>query len=218
MVLLLIGSMSSLIFAQNETGAPSKKVHIGFKVGANFSKLRVKDDNENMSSDFKMTPGAHMGLIAEFAIAPKMLSFETGMLFTTKGFQMSDTYSKVKATILYMDIPLTAKLSFKMGSSAKYYFALGPYIGLGLYGEGKTEETISGRTTTDVHVLDWGSDPNDDDIKRLDIGLIAATGVEIKFIQIGISYGLGLANISPYTDNGTKMNNRVLGLSLGFKF
>lgn len=43
-------------------------------------------------------------------------------------------------------------------------------------------------------------------------------GVEINSIQIGITYGLGLANISTYVEYDSKINNRVLGISVGYFF
>ncbi len=44
--------------------------------------------------------------------------------------------------------------------------------------------------------------------------LTFGAGIEINAIQIGISYDLGLANISIYNDNGHKVNNRVLKFSV----
>lgn len=64
----------------------------------------------------------------------------------------------------------------------------------------------------------WGSDAEESDFKRLDFGLIMGAGVEIKAIQIGLSYDLGLANITPDTDNGNKVHNRILALSVAYKF
>jgi hypothetical protein len=53
--------------------------------------------------------------------------------------------------------------------------------------------------------------------RRFDSGLTFGGGVEIKSFLIGISYDLGLYNISPYSYNGFKMNNRVLKLSIGYR-
>jgi hypothetical protein len=43
-------------------------------------------------------------------------------------------------------------------------------------------------------------------------------GVEINSIPIGVNYGLGLANISNYANDGSRVNHRVLGISVGYKF
>ena len=59
---------------------------------------------------------------------------------------------------------------------------------------------------------------NNDELKRLDYGLTMGVGVEINSIQIGITYGLGLANISTYVEYDSKINNRVLGISVGYFF
>lgn len=96
--------------------------------------------------------------------------------------------------------------------------AFWPYVGMGLFGMYKTEDTFDGETETDSETIDWGSVKGESDFKRLDYGLTMGAGVEINVIQIGLTYNLGLANISPYSDKGYKRNNRVLALSLGYKF
>jgi hypothetical protein len=42
--------------------------------------------------------------------------------------------------------------------------------------------------------------------------------VEINSILIGANYGLGLANISNYASDGSSVHNRVLSISVGYKF
>ena len=82
----------------------------------------------------------------------------------------------------------------------------------------KAEFTYGGESDSEEEDVEWGSDEENDDLKRLDFGLTMGAGVEISSIQIGLTYGLGLANISSYNDNGNKINNRVLGISVGYKF
>ena len=131
---------------------------------------------------------------------------------------MRETYKyESKVNLLYLDIPLSAKASFDLGGT-KIYGVFGPYLGFGLSGKSKYEEAFDGETESDEEDIKWGSDEDESDLKRLDFGLTMGAGVEINSIQIGLSYALGLANISPYTDGGSKINNRVLGLSVGYKF
>ena len=198
--------------------------NFGIKAGLNLSNMLIKDDDDTYSDDFKMKPGFHIGATAEFQLT-EMFSFETGLLLSTKGFKMSEeetymgeTYKyESKLNLLYLDIPLTAKASFDLGG-AKIYGAFGPYLGIGLSGKSKHEETYDGETESEEEDIEWGSDEDESNLKRLDFGLTMGAGVEINSIQIGLSYALGLANISPYTDGGSKINNRVLGLSVGYKF
>lgn len=214
LVVVIAFTMTTEIFAQN----------FGIKGGLNLSNMLVKDDDDTYSDDFKMKPGFHIGATAEFPLTG-IFSFETGLLLSTKGSKMSEeetfmgeTYKyESKLTLFYLDIPLSAKASFDLGGT-KIYGVFGPYLSYGLSGKSKYEETFDGETESDEEDIKWGSDEDESDLKRLDFGLTMGAGVEINSIQIGLSYALGLANISPYTDGGSKINNRVLGLSVGYKF
>jgi opacity protein-like surface antigen len=192
----------------------------GVKAGLNLSNMLDKDDVETYSKDFKMKPGFHVGATAEFPIN-EMFSFETGLLLSTKGYKYSqketDFESKETLNLLYVDIPLTAKAYYVVGGT-KIYGAVGPYIGMGLSGKAKTVETGMGEKASNSETVKWGSNADNDIFKRLDFGLTVGAGVEINSIQFGFSYGLGLANISPSTDGGAKISNRVFAISVGYKF
>ncbi len=209
-IVVLLLSIGSDSFAQT----------FGIKAGLNLSNFRIKDDDDTLSDDFKMNSGFHIGPTVEFPIN-ELFSFESGLLLSTKGFKVSDkgthldeTFDyKQKLNLLYLDVPLTAKATYDIGG-AKIYGTFGPYIGTGLSGKAKYE--ADGHTNEDD--INFGSDEDDDDLKRLDYGLTAGAGIVFNAIQIGITYGLGLANISNNTDDGYKINNRVLGFSVGYKF
>jgi hypothetical protein len=193
------------------------------KAGFNLSKMFTKDDAGNNNNGIKMKPGFQAGATGEFPVTA-MLSFETGLLLSTKGFKMNEKETimgeawevKGKINLYYLDIPLTAKASFDVGG-AKIFGVFGPYLGMGLIGKTKSELTVGGETETSKDDVEWGSGDNDM-LKRLDFGLIAGAGIELNAIQIGLNYGLGLANISSYTDEGTKIKNRVIGISVGYIF
>jgi len=74
-----------------------------------------------------------------------------------------------------------------------------------------------GNSETEKEDINWGSDEDEDDLKRFDFGLSLGAGVELDAFQIGLSYGMGLANISPYTGNGMKTNNRVLAITGSYR-
>ena len=187
--------------------------------------MLFKEDGETYSDDFKMRPGFNIGATAEFPLS-EMFSFETGLLLSTKGFNYSLEETEMGETIklewntnlLYLDIPFLAKSSFDLGYDKKIYGTFGPYVGVGISGKSKIKATFEGETETDEETIEWGSDKESSDFKRLDFGLTIGAGVEINSVLIGLNYSLGLANISPNTDNGNMINNRVLGLSVGYKF
>ena len=202
------------LFAQN----------FGLKGGLNLATMLMKDDDDTYSDDFKMNPGFHAGVTAEFPLA-KIISLETSVLLSTKGFNYYETINftgepiqiEEKLNLLYLDLPLTVKSTFDIGG-ARIYGAFGPYIGIGLNGKRKVQVTSNGETITDEADLEWKSDFDGYSLKRLDYGLTMGVGVEVKSFQLGVSYGLGLANISTYNTNGLKLNNRVLGGSIGYIF
>lgn len=183
----------------------------GIKAGLNLANMLVKDDDETYSDDLDMKPGFHLGVTAEFPIAD-MFSFETGLLFSQKGYKfelnMFGESWEYTLTLNYLEIPLQGKLNYDLGG-AILYGQLGPYVGIGLTGKFKFDD--------EEEDVEWGSDEEEHDFKRLDFGLSVGAGVQISNFTIGASYGLGLMNISPYSDDGYKENNRVIGISIGYK-
>jgi hypothetical protein len=189
----------------------------GARAGLNLSTSIMKDDDDTYSDDFKMKPGFNIGGTAEFPIN-ETFAFETGLFLSTKGTK--ETYSEPDydytaiANLYYFDIPLTGKAYYEVGE-VKIFGLLGPYLGIGLSGKTKYKETGYSDFNETVK---WGNDSENDDLKRLDFGLIFGAGVAISDFEVGLSYNLGLKNISSYTGDGFKINNRVIGITLGYKF
>jgi len=197
---------------------------LGVKAGLNLSNFFVKDDHETYSEEYKWKSGFHLGATVEFQLG-KLWSLETGLLLSTKGHKemtedsfLNESIKLKASTILYyFDIPITAKVSIPVGKM-KIYGSLGPYVGFGLIGKSKSELTLNGQTEKEEEDISWGSDEEDDHLRRLDLGLTMAAGIEIKSIQLGLNYNLGLANISAYRDEGATIKNKVIGISLAYRF
>lgn len=173
---------------------------VGLKFGMNLSKL-----NSNVPDfDNSILPGYHLGVTTQ--ISASFISLQSGILFSTTGgvSNIAGLDSSITNTFNYLIIPLNGKFSFGIGS-AKIYFFAGTYIGYAL-----SASSASGKLTETIAI---GSEIND--LKSLDYGSSFGAGFEIGAFDIGLSYQLGLANISnidPYY-----INNRVIGLSLGYK-
>ena len=195
----------------------------GVKAGLNISDMLIKDDDSNYSDQLDMNTGFHIGLTSEFA-KTDFFSFETGLILSTKGYKTSYTEAfggekmefTGKLSLYYLDIPLTGKATLDVGD-ARIFGTFGPYVGIGLSGKAKSETTINGVTEKTTRDVDWGSN-EEDDLKRMDFGLTVGAGIGFRAFEIGATYGYGLTNISTYTDNGYKANNRVFGISLGYIF
>ena len=193
---------------------------LGIKAGVNISTFSMKDNDRNYDDDFTTKAGFHVGMSAEMKL-PLFLSFESGIYLSTKGYKGTTSVDdnnkvEVKETLYYLDIPFYLKVSIGV-SEIKAYANAGPYIGIGLSGNKKIDTTILGENTTKTEDIKWGKD-DDDDLQRFDLGLNVGAGVEIGLVNIGVSYGFGLVNISSVTTNGLEIHNRVLGISMGFKF
>ncbi|MCO5247718.1 MAG: hypothetical protein M9887_02045 [Chitinophagales bacterium] len=64
--------------------------------------------------------------------------------------------------------------------------------------------------------MDIGSNEDEDDLKRMDLGLMIQAGVRISDFKVGLFYNQGILNVSPYTEDGFRMRNRAFGLSLAY--
>ncbi len=188
---------------------------VSIKAGINSAKFHIEEDPDFEGSDVKSKLGPQMGVALEFPLT-KQFSFETGLMYSSKGFKMKEeitdmgmTYSlKYKVNVSYFEIPLTAKAFFKVGD-AKIYGVFGPYLGLAINGIIKMEMEFMDVKETDSDALIIG-----DDISPLDIGLTIGTGVEFNRFQFGLNYGMGLNNVFLDSDDN---QNRVFSFSVGFR-
>jgi len=193
---------------------------IAVKAGLNLATMRERDDNSTYSNNFTLNPGFHVGANVEFTIY-KILSLETGLFFLTKGYKsdysleiLDNTYHfKHKTNLYYIDLPITLKLTFVIGK-VKIFGSFGEYLGLGLFGNNKTDSPVLDDTNTDIS---WGSGDKDD-LRRFDFGMTFNAGVEFYSIIIGACYDHGFANISAHSVSGYNIKNRVLGISVGYRF
>ncbi|MDP3463019.1 MAG: porin family protein [Bacteroidales bacterium] len=179
----------------------------GVKAGLNMSTMLAKDDDDTYSDDLKSLLGFHIGATAELPFGD-MFAFEPGLLISTKGYKVdSDSYEGT-LSLMYVEVPLNAKAYLEVGG-IKLYGTAGPYLGFGVTGKFKSDD--------DDESVEWGSDEDESDFKRLDFGLNIGAGAQFGPIEAGLTYGLGLANISPSSGNGYKENNRVFGISVAYK-
>ncbi|MBB3699515.1 outer membrane beta-barrel protein [Flammeovirga yaeyamensis] len=194
---------------------------IGIKGGLNLATLNEKDNDGTYSDNYDMNPGFHFGLTVDVPLN-EFLSFEPGLLLTTKGMKYEDELIGLNlsghANLYYIDVPLNLKATHEFGSGVKLYGTIGPYVGMGLSGKIKATLEFQGDEQTEEEEIKWGSNQDEDTFKRLDMGLTFGAGVEINSILLGLSYDLGLSNISTNQDNGMSVKNRVLKFSVGYRF
>jgi len=198
LIIVVAFTMTTKSFAQAKYGV---------KAGLNIANMSIKSSAGSETGLSSLT-GFHFGGTAEFP-ASEAVSVQTGLLFSTKGYKISEGGSSTTTSVNYLEIPINTIYKIEIGS-AKLCLSAGPYLAYAASG------TKKGEGYNDK--LDIGSD-DDDTYKALDYGLNIGAGVELNDkITIGLQYGLGLANIASHTDFGYSVKNKVFGISVGYMF
>ena len=183
----------------------------GIRGGLNISDCAIKVyDNTPLYTVPSF--GIILGGTVEFKIGDKY-SLETGLTLNDKGLKIpggTDTITHIR----YLDIPLNAKYSFSLGKN-RFYLSAGPYLGIGLYGIYLWKDSNGEYNGKRVQ---WGNNGAANEIKRPDYGINLGLEYEIRRILFGVQYGLGFANLGPQGYIYQSQKNRVLSVSLGYKF
>lgn len=193
----------------------------GIRGGFNLSNLVIKYDGEKMSDNLKMRPGFHIGPTMEIPLS-EVLSIDGALLYTTKGTKMKETETyasttyEYKSTITfnYLELPVNLKVKFDIGNIIGFG-AVGPYFAYALSGKSKSEQKANGNSSSESVDIDFGEDG---ELKRFDFGVGFTGGIEVGKMQFGINYGLGLSNISQYSDNDSALKNRNLSFFAAYRF
>ena len=189
---------------------------IGIEGGFNLATMLSKDNNNTYSDSFGFNPGFHIGASVELPIKG-FLAFESGLIFTTKGYTNENEALYEKQTldvkIYYVDLPIVLKANGNLGNNVILSGSTGPYLGYGLIGKTKAEGTYMDEKYSINNDIDWGKD-----INRFDFGWTFGGELTLNSILLGASFDLGLANIFPDNDNGNTLKNRVIKFSVGYKF
>lgn len=168
----------------------------GARLGLNSSSQSVEFSGISVNSDSKI--GMHLGVFYEMALSDR-ISIRPAALYSMKGGKSDDTSLGAN----YLEIPVDLMYYITKGDT-KFFLAAGPYLGFGLNLSGDGVE---------------GSF-KDNGFKSTDFGLNLGLGAEFmnKYV-VGLSYGLGLSNISEPVDGfDVSSKNKNLSLYLGYKF
>src|SRR5690606_34719558 len=103
-----------------------------------------------------------------------------------------------------------------------FYLGAGPYAAFGLSGKNDVDGPLTDDSGESIFDFDedftFGSDDTDD-LKGTDFGVNFIGGVQLNNgFNIGAGYGLGLTDLRPTTDSGSKFTNRVWTFSVGYAF
>lgn len=191
---ILFGSLGA--FAQGGLG-------YGLRAGVNIPKYSTGLDETKSNTGFFLTGYLDAPISPNFSIQPGLSLQNKGTKWKPVGDQREG-----KESIMTLDIPVNAVLKFPT-TSGNFFLGAGPYVGFGLSGKFKGEDS-QGKFENDIK-FGTGSDK---DLKRTDFGVNFLAGYQLSSgFQINAGYGLGLTNLAP---NDGSLKNRVWSVGIGF--
>lgn len=217
---------SLLIFVLTLFAYSSFSQSITLVAGGNYTNVAYEQGTGATVEDtYKGKPGFHAGAYYDHVISKdrrQELLFEAGLLFDSKGatqeYTLNDYSSKHVTNLYYVDVPLYLQYRYRFRNRNKIYIGAGPYVGMGLFGKTKSTYSLADSEEVVEHKIKWGSDVEENDLKRLDYGVSARAGYHFDDgLDISASYDYGIPNIASMGEN-ISMKSRVLRLTLGYTF
>ena len=201
--------------AQREVGTLTLQPKVGVTM-ATFSDFEFSLPTEDVTLDSKMLFGGMAGVEAEYQLLP-MISLSAGINYVMQGTQLEDYEARngaiyagvkdIKCEMNYFNVPITANFYVYKG------LALRAGVQFGIVSDAKMKFTAYGNTTTAPFD---GETEFEEDIKdtKMDISIPLGISYEYDDFVIDARYNLGLSKIA----DGRDSKNRVIQLSLGYKF
>ncbi|HLK30797.1 MAG TPA: porin family protein [Puia sp.] len=164
----------------------AQNLQYGAEIGINLSGAIVKDPG----ADPHGTPnvGFQLGGFGEYALTSPHLAVGARVLFSYEGYKPVIYDTKASVRVSFIKIPIN--LIYKSGNKdAKWSFGIGPYFAFGVGGHYTSDNT------TEKIKIHFGNNPDEDDLKRLDIGvdLMAAYKINDK-ISLRAAFDFGVIN------------------------
>ena len=214
------------------------------KIGATISTVSMPDSDvlpilgSSFENEIKSKPGFTFGVALNYYIN-EMISIQPELSFIQKGYteKSFSTYTeefegrittfessyKNSMTLNYLEIPVLARASF--GRTTKFFFLIGPSLGVGLGGKAKSEGTTTESYDDEVDTYSYDDEttikfgtPTEEDgnqyiDNRIDFGVQFGGGIFVlNKILIEARYGLGLSSLY---DSDYDVKNRVFQVTVG---
>ncbi len=206
--------------------SPSVSQNVYILGGLNISQLNLNKQSSSEQRSYR--PGFQIGSAIDISINEN-LDFSPRLLFSLKrefstiyipgnifspAHSGSDIYQfNSYANDYYLDLPLNIKYSFIMGN-LRFFALAGPFFNLMLFDDSRTEVFINGEKEDVIFSTLPKKFSN-----RIDYGLNAGIGLDLKSYIIQASYDYGFFRTQKYKDFDfdNSLRNSVLRLTLGYK-
>ena len=213
----------------------------GISAGMNISELNFNDSDNSSSfyGDFKSILGVNAGFHYDFKFSERA-GMRLGLAYSSKGFaydsEISFTstiggdifseYSRLEsnARLNYIQLNPMFKYTIPVGEKNAFYFLVGPYIGVGVFGKLDQSQTYSYTDPTGTmnvnesnsEDIEFGQDG--DGFDYLDFGVTPSIGFQLHSFFVEASYDIGINDIDTYNEDDFKAYNRTLSIKLGYLF
>ncbi|GEM_PF-3000335 len=200
--------------------------------GVNISRLNQQKDNYNGQSFFR--PGFHVGSAIEidlnnnFYFTPGIQfslkrekseyhyfvpDFEDPTVSTTNTYRFENFLNEY-----YLEIPMTVKFRFIV-DDINFYALAGPYINLRLFDTSTSGFFVNEEPTDIENTFDLENAIEEKFVNRLDYGMNAGLGIEMKSFTIQASYDYGFYRVMKYENlvYDQSLRNSVVRLTFGYK-
>ncbi|GAB4125260.1 MAG: hypothetical protein OHK0045_05430 [Raineya sp.] len=207
--------------------AVSAQTRIGVRGGLQLADMRSKpDERSELTDETKMLFGYQVGVVLDYSFN-EVLFFQPGLIVNSKGSKLiikdslNLTTTTSKNNPIYAELPLMFGLRFGL-ENFKLFGMAGPYIAYGFAGKNyfKFETPIPALNTESEQAIRWGDETSLTDVRdlrRFDMGLSFAAGIELRNMQISLHYNPGFTNVSP-EGSGVKLYNTTIGVQTTLLF
>ena len=204
---LLVTLLLTTAFAHAQITIAGKEGHLGIRAGLNLTKF-----SGDLDEDVMFKPGLQLGVVANFPMKNEKIIFQPGIIFSQMGAKWEDsdsgTIGQIKwsteevmtFTLNYLKLPANFLWQNPLGSGNVLLLQAGPYLGYGIGGKAKLQETVKmgdeTETEKEEETINFGGSSSKHDFKSFDLGIGLGVGIlfQDKF-QVGIGYNLGLSDI-----------------------
>ncbi|NDW19725.1 PorT family protein [Dysgonomonas sp. 216] len=199
-------------------------ISLGVKAGANLSNVSYDDETD---FDTKAKAGFQVGLDVKANIPLTGIFIQSGLALTTKGYKIDeseyDEYEDVtykfeqKSNAMFLQVPIMAGYNISVPGIG-VNLAAGPYFAYGIGGKTKVKYVDPIDPEYSFNQKESTFDEDKGGIKKFDMGLTGAVGVEISKFYVNLGYEFGLTNLAGKEwESGDKLKNRNAYLTIGYK-
>ncbi len=194
--LLQLTTAFTLLLAVVSLQPAHGQINYGVKGGVNFANVGGDD-----MGDTDMRTGFHVGGFLELSLLG-IAAVEGGVYYSQKGYQVTEEFAGMtfegENISSYIDIPVVAKF----GPIPFVHFYAGPQASILL------DNTVK---------ANGESESSTEGMRDLDLALVLGAGVNLPVgLSASLGYDLGVTSLDE--DGDFKAYNRVLKLTVGYRF